>query len=88
MGTGDRRVTFGVARTWRTAGRSVIRGAVGLAKQVAEADLDLAGAHPGDRGFELGEDLALLSGRPAQGSVPRPARGSVPPARRPVNGPA
>ena len=44
------RVLFGLRRPVRPG------------EQLAKPDLDLTGAHPGDRGLELGQDLALSHG--------------------------
>jgi hypothetical protein len=47
-----------------------------VSQQLPQADLDFAGVHPGDRGFELSQDLVLLG--------PGPARTAGAAARRPV----
>src|ERR1700759_3347090 len=49
------------------------------AEQLPQADLDLAGVHPGDGRFELGQDLSLLS--------PGPAGAARPAARRSIGRP-
>jgi len=46
-------------------------------EQLPQADLDLAGVHPGDRRFELSQDLSLLG--------PGPAGAAGPTARRAVS---